>query len=258
MAKLDYEKMLKADWQKLATKHKIEYIKKSTVRYLVEKIAEKIGVDDKIVSTEELKKQVCEKLNSSTKKPAKKKSTKKKAVKKDVSKLDSLRAECTSVGLGWSEAHTEADLEQLLNAIKGNTNGQVPITDSIELDVANITDVADVTEPAKPEPFNPVVDNAGMQTFNDTQVAPIGEPSEVDSQNLDIYRQMFTNNIRGHWRVMELHEIADMFNQASYPFTHEIKRHPENSNQIEIILSSSGVNLRIPSDDKNDWINING
>ena len=76
MAKLDYKKMLKADWQKVAGKHNVEFKAKSTVRYLVEKVAEKIGVDDKIVDDEDLKKAVCEKLNTSKKKaPAKKKST---------------------------------------------------------------------------------------------------------------------------------------------------------------------------------------
>ena len=59
----NYKTINKTEWQELATKHGIEWNKNSVVRYLVEKIAEKIGVDDKIVSDDELKKQVIEKIN---------------------------------------------------------------------------------------------------------------------------------------------------------------------------------------------------
>ena len=71
MAKIDYKTMLKADWQKLAGDYNIEFKTKSTIRYLVEKVAEKIGVDDKIVDDEELKKAVLEKIHSSTEKKTK-------------------------------------------------------------------------------------------------------------------------------------------------------------------------------------------
>ena len=250
MTNLDYKKMNKADWQQVAGEHNVEFKAKSTVRYLVEKVAEKIGVDDKIVDDEHLKKAVCEKLNA----PAKKKTTKKKATTKKTkaeSKIDLLRKECDSVGLGWNEKHTEADLEQLINAVK---NAGTPA--SIELDINKLDDISDI--PKVPEPFNPIVENAGMQTFNDTQQTASSDPTEVDDSNLDIYRKSFTNNIRGHWRVMGLNEIKDLFSQANYPFKHEIKGHPDNSNQIEIILTSSGITKRIPSDDKNDWITVNG
>lgn len=257
MAKLDYNTMLKADWQKLAGEHKIEFKAKSTVRYLVEKIAEKIGVDDKIVDDEDLKKAVCEKLNTpakkktTTKKATAKKTTAKKTSKPKKSKIETLREECDALGLGWGEKHTEADLEQLINAVKG-----AGISPSIELDVDKLDEIRDVNE--TPEPFNPVVENAGMQTFNDTQQPIANDPTEVDESNLDIYRKSFTNTIRGHWRVMGLNEVQDLFNQANYPFKHEIKRHPHNSNQIEIILTSSGKSKRIPSDNEGDWITING
>ena len=55
----NYKNLKKADWQELATKFAIEWTDDSVVRYLVEKIAEKLGVDDKTVSDLELKKQVC-------------------------------------------------------------------------------------------------------------------------------------------------------------------------------------------------------
>ena len=124
------------------------------------------------------------------------------------------------------------------------------------LRITKLDEITDV--PQTPEPFNPIVENAGMQTFNDTQQANTSDPTEVDDSNLDIYRKSFTNTIRGHWRVMGLNEVKELFNQANYPFSHEIKRHPQNSNQIEIIIASSGNEKRIPSDDKNDWITVNG
>jgi hypothetical protein len=63
--KLDnYKNIKKTEWQELANKFGIKYEDNSVVRYLVEKIAEKIGVDDKIVSDNELKKQVVDKINS--------------------------------------------------------------------------------------------------------------------------------------------------------------------------------------------------
>jgi hypothetical protein len=259
MAKIDYKTMLKADWQKLAGDYNIEFQTKSTIRYLVEKVAEKIGVDDKIVDDEELKKAVLEKIHSSTEKKTKTKSkTKTKKVEEEPihivtdSKLALLRKECDELGVGWSEQHTESDLEQVLNAVK---NAGV-FNSSVELDISNIDDISDI--PQTPESFNPVVQNAGMQTFNDTQQPIANDPKQVDDSNLDIYRKSFTQSIRGHWRVMGLNEITDLFNQANYPFKFEVKRHPQNSNQIEIILTSSGNSKRIPSDNEGDWITING
>lgn len=55
---VNYKNLKKADWQTLATKFNVEWTDESVVRYLVEKIAEKIGVDDKISSDNLLKKAV--------------------------------------------------------------------------------------------------------------------------------------------------------------------------------------------------------
>ena len=59
----NYKNIKKSEWQEIATKFDILWTEDSVVRYLVEKIAEKIGVDDKIVNDNELKKQVVEKIN---------------------------------------------------------------------------------------------------------------------------------------------------------------------------------------------------
>ena len=143
----NYKNFKKANWQELATKFAIEWTDDSVVRYLVEKIAEQIGVDDKIVSDNELKKQVCEKLISNPdllNPPKKEKTTTAKVkvttakvkvttakVKKEIkkveenivpalSRLEELRKECELYGVAWVEKHTEEGLEQLINAIKSS------------------------------------------------------------------------------------------------------------------------------------------
>jgi hypothetical protein len=98
--KLDnYKTIKKTEWQEIAKQFGISYEENSVVRYLVEKIAEKIGVDDKIVSDNELKKQVVDKINCDFevvpleepvkevyKKSTAKKSTSKKSTAKKVTK----------------------------------------------------------------------------------------------------------------------------------------------------------------------------
>lgn len=41
-------------------------------------------------------------------------------------------------------------------------------------------------------------------------------------------------------------------------FTHQINYNPKVANQIEIILCIDKSSVRIPSDDINEWIEING
>jgi hypothetical protein len=60
----NYKNLKKTEWQELATKFGISYEQNNIVRYLVEKIAEKIGVDSKIESDNELKKQVHKKTGN--------------------------------------------------------------------------------------------------------------------------------------------------------------------------------------------------
>ena len=102
MSKYNYDTMKKEDWQDVAKSFKIKFTDENVIRYLVEKTAEKIGIDDKISDTRKLKRLVCEKLNESGKKvenvsvkkdskatPTKKeaeKPTKKKASKKVATK----------------------------------------------------------------------------------------------------------------------------------------------------------------------------
>ena len=160
--KLDnYKTMKKSDWQKVAKDFGVEFEETSVVRYLVEKIAEKVGVDDKIVSDNELKKQVADKINSMettvavektkdekvTKKTSKKNDSKKEDdnLKNEITsetenvdssndvelnepaltRIEQLRIECECYGVAWTEKHSEDNLKQVLDGVKNA--GVLPI-----------------------------------------------------------------------------------------------------------------------------------
>ena len=198
--KLDnYKTIKKTEWQELAKSFGISYEENSVVRYLVEKIAEKIGVDDKIVSDNELKKQVIEKINSDSqnvpveetaqpkpKKVTAKKVTAKKVTTKKVSKpkeviiakvevpvvevpvvelsrLEQLRKECESYGVAWSEIHTETNLEQVLNGVK--SAGVLPIS---EQPTINTNESFEINS-ANADEVSLAVQNAPQPTFVSTQ-----------------------------------------------------------------------------------------
>jgi hypothetical protein len=309
--KLDnYKNIKKTEWQELANKFGIKYEENSVVRYLVEKIAEKIGVDDKIVSDNELKKQVVDKINSDSevapveevkKETTKKATTKKAPVKKDVkpkspviakvetakeeviaeapieeipvvqlSRLEQLRLECEAYGIAWSEIHTEANLEQVLNGVKGagvqpikempttiakpNENSVSTSVDTnapFEINSSNANEVAKaVANAPKGDPaFNPLaippapVVNGGYQNSN---------------AYLDTYKNIYLNAIRGHWRVLSIAEINEMILRDTQTFKHQVNLHPQQQNKAEIILTDGKYSVRIPSDNTNEWLDING
>tara|TARA_B110000503_G_C7063569_1_gene377754 strand:- start:29 stop:958 length:930 start_codon:yes stop_codon:yes gene_type:complete len=122
--------MSKADWQKVAKKFKIEFTSKNTVRYLVEKIAELNGVDDKIVSLDELKKEVVNKLYSTTETKVKSK-TKSKTKTVTAPKVEPkvevdpeqyakeekqhYQNECNRLGVQYGTDQLASDLKQILD-----------------------------------------------------------------------------------------------------------------------------------------------
>lgn len=270
--KLDnYKNIKKTEWQELATKFAIEWIEDSVVRYLVEKIAEKIGVDDKIVSDNELKKQVCEKLISNPdllNPPKEEKPTTAKVkvttakVKKEINKveenivpalsrLEELRKECELYGVAWVEKHTEEGLEQLINAIK--SAGVVPITNStFEISADNVNSIEKATE------------NVITQTnLIPTNVIPTNEPAIINSTVssktiLESYRQIYVHAVKSHFRCLSYNEIEQMITRDVVPFIYKINRNKEQANKLEIILTIGKDTIRVPSDDVNDWITING
>ena len=299
----NYKTINKTEWQELATKHGIEWNKNSVVRYLVEKIAEKIGVDDKIVSDDELKKQVIEKINiesntvkmkeiaKTEKKEVAKKEVAKKVVKakspaspkKEIAKevvvetpivekpqltrLEELRLECESYGVAWAEGHSESNLEQVLNGVKGagvqpisqvqssitpvettiNTNEAFEINSSNASQVAQSVSNAPQGNPA----FNPLLGLVASET-------PVNGGYGSSNSYLDTYRGIYLNAIRGHWRVLSVAEINEMILRDNQTFTHQINFNPQQQNKVEIILIQDTHKVRIPSDNQNEWLDING
>ena len=269
MESSNYKNLKKADWQKLATKFDIEWTDDSVVRYLVEKIAEKISVDDKISSDILLKKEVSEKLqnnpelipSSENLVPVKEKVEKikksrivKTKVSKDIqiekpieiiqptlSRLEELRLECEKYGVAWVDKHTEAGLEQLLNAIK--SAGVTPITtNTFEISGDNANAISSVT------------------TIQQSESNKVDVPTIYTSNNgvLLNYRNIYLNAIRNHFRCLFVHEIQEMISRDNVPFAFEVKLNPNQRNKAEIILSMGTESVRVPSDDNNDWIEING
>jgi hypothetical protein len=252
---VNYKNLKKADWQTLATKFNVEWTDESVVRYLVEKIAEKIGIDDKISSDNLLKKEVSEKLlnnpdlmNQTTKeKVVKAKTTKTKVSKPQetkapvLSRLEELRLECEGYGVAWVDKHTEEGLEQLLTAIK--SAGVTPIsTDTFEISSDNVDSISSVT------------------TIQQTESNKVETPTIYTSNNgvLLNYRNIYLNAIRGHFRCLFAHEIEEMISRDNVPFTYAVKLNPQQRNKVEIILTMGTESVRVPSDNNNDWIEING
>jgi hypothetical protein len=273
-----YKNLKKAEWQELATKFSITWNEESVVRYLVEKIAEKIGVDDKIVSDIELKKQVLEMINNNPNilnPPKKEKTTSAKVkvttakvkvttakVKKEIkkveenivpalSRLEELRKECELYGVAWVEKHTEEGLEQLINAIK--SAGVVPITNStFEISADNVNSIEKATE------------NVITQTnLTPTNVIPTNEATIINSTVssktiLESYRQIYVHAVKSHFRCLSYNEIEQMITRDVVPFIYKINRNKEQANKLEIILTIGKDTIRVPSDDVNDWLTING
>lgn len=364
MATTKVKNLKKTDWQEIAKSHNIDFTNDNEVRYLVEKIAEKIGVDDKIVKLDDLKQAVYDKLNSQpegndvkvetesnqtevkvekAKKPAnEKKSTskttktgKKKTTKTEeevkevnevapikidpeeellhyrkeaqrlgvnygveqgvneikqfldyfckvnppvtyvtyeetlgispeventpstpVNRLEELRAECRLYGVAYGEAHKESDLEQLLSMIRGVVQPIAPTNapeGDFELKVDNFDEISKVAPTTTTT--NPV---SGNNNVMQVITAKSPAPSPIGMNELNTYRTVFNQTIRNHWRLLSENEIKEMFTRDRYPFNFEIKKNPNQHNQIEIILSLAGNSVRVPSEDKNEWLSING
>ena len=242
--------MKKVDWKNLAVHYGIGFDEQSTVRYFVEKIAEKIGVDDKIVNTNELKKEVIAKITESNSvNPEESGEATKSEGVAPVDTLTSLREEWDKLSIVWSEAHTIDDLTSIINTVKGSgvniPSPSVSTSESTEVDLEKLEDVK--LEEAKTESVKPFL------------TAPVNKnQSKIDTKNLQVYRDVIVAGIRSHWRNMYAHEITEVLNKGNYPFTFVIKNNPSNALKVEIIISMNGSSVRIPSQNNNDWIEING
>jgi hypothetical protein len=170
-------------------------------------------------------------------------------------RITQLRKECTALGVGFAPAHGIADLEQLLNAVKG-AGVTVESRKSFELTLDNLESIKG--NPTPPSPFNPTNQVGSTPSFLGNAPKSSSDVSSVDAGQLEMYRNVFMGTILNHFRLMSKNEISGLFAQANYPFSYEIKNHPEQGNKIEIILTSGKSSLRLPNENTNDWINING
>jgi hypothetical protein len=299
----NYKTIKKTEWQELANQFGIKYESNSVVRYLVEKIAEKIGVDDKIVSDNELKKQVIEKINSEyevvpVEAEAPKAEKPKKATTKKISKpkspiigkveipvveapvveapkltrLEELRKECELYGVSWTEIHTEQNLEQVLNGVKGagvqpisvqptiQTSEQPTINtnESFEITSSNANAVAQSIENAPQQAFTSTQNPAFNPLAQLAQERPVNGGYTTSNAYLETYKNIYINAIRGHWRLLSINDINEMINRDIHTFTYQLNINPSQPSKAEIILIQGKDSVRIPSEDKNDWLDING
>jgi hypothetical protein len=341
---VNYDTIKKTQWQEIAKHYGVVFEEDSVVRYLVEKIAEKIGVDEKIVSDRELKRKVVEKINLDYEASEKVSSEKETWIvepineaekideepiveepiseepvveetvveepvveepvveepvveepvveepvveepiaeepiaeepvaeepvveepKVELSRLEQLRLECESYGVAWAENHTETNLEQVLNGVK--SAGVQPIKD-VPTFSAPIEKELDVTQEFEINSDN--VDDVSQLIQVNQRNNPAFNPFAVESKPivnggynnsntyLDTFKNIYLNAIKNHWRVLSYNEINEMISRDKNTFTFQINFHQSQSNKVEIILKQDNNSVRIPSEDLNEWLEING
>ena len=277
--KLDnYKNIKKTEWQELATLFGIEWDDSSVVRYLVEKIAEKLEINDKIVSDNELKKLVVTKINSeyeivpenSSNDEDEIEETKDEELVKEVenieppkqlTRLEELRLECENYGVAWAENHSESNLEQVLNGVKNA--GIQPVSGSTIS--SDIKPSIDTSTPFEITSSNADVIAQTVANIPNTAINPLSIPSappvnggySTSNTYLQTYAKIYLNTIRGHFRLLTISEINEMINRDKQTFTHQINFHPQQNNKIELILTQNSDSVRVP-ENTSEWIDING
>lgn len=277
--------MKKNDWLEIANKFlNLGLSDTETVDNIVLKIAKELNIETNSVKITDLKKNVINQIEVIKQRGANADETNNENISEALeevieepiaeeikeepkvvySEIDNLRAECIMYGVGYGEKHTVSDLTQLLGQIRG----RVPASMTLEQALKQLNPTAS-NEPAPSmdaNNFELTLDNADVvkeiapaQTNTSVSVQvetkKVAIPVATIKSNLEVYRGTFTQTIRGHFRPQTIQEINALFNH-DYPFKHEIKVNPKNELQIEIIFSMNGVDVRVPSDNENDWIEI--
>ena len=167
--------------------------------------------------------------------------------------------------MAWAENHTETNLEQVLNGVK--SAGVQPIKD-VPTFSAPIEKELDVTQEFEINSDN--VDDVSQLIQVNQRNNPAFNPFAVESKPivnggynnsntyLDTFKNIYLNAIKNHWRVLSYNEINEMILRDKNTFTFEINFHQSQSNKVEIILKQDNNSVRIPSEDLNDWLEING
>lgn len=189
------------------------------------------------------------------------------------SELDNLRAECIMYGLGYTEKHTVSDLTQLLSQIRGKVqpimtledafkqivpstdNNEVVDETNFELTIDNIDIVKDIAPSSNTTNNTTNTTNTTNTASIQLEVKQIAIPVASIKDNLETYRASFTQTIRGHFRPQTISEIESLFTH-NYPFKYRIIHNPKNRLQIEMKFIMNDVEVRVPSDNPNDWLNI--
>lgn len=278
--------MKKNDWLKLANGlYNLGLSDTETIDNIVLKIAKELDIETNSVKITDLKKEVITKIEVIKQRGANADETNDESVSEVIeepvaeepvveeikeepkvvySELDNLRAECIMYGVAYTEKHKVSDLTQLLGQIRGRVTATMTIEEALkQLNPAPSNEPAPTMDANN---FELTLDNADVvkeiapaQTNTSVSVQletkKVAVPVATVKSNLEVYRGTFTQTIRGHFRPQTIQEINALFNHE-YPFTHEVKVNPKNELQVEIIFSMNGIDVRVPSDDKNDWIQI--
>jgi hypothetical protein len=188
------------------------------------------------------------------------------------SELDNLRAECIMLGLAYGEKHTVSDLTQLLTQVRGlvtpimtledalkqvvpSTNNEVVDESNFELTIENLEVVKDIAPSLNNTNNTNNTNNSSNTASIQLEVKQIAVPVASIKDSLDTYRASFTQTIRGHFRPQTISEIESLFSH-NYPFKHRIITNPKNRLQIEMKFIIDNIEVRVPSDNPNDWIDI--
>ena len=188
------------------------------------------------------------------------------------SELDNLRAECIMYGLAYTEKHTVLDLTQLLSHIRGKVEAIMTLEDALkqivpsdnnevvdetnfELTIENIDIVKDIAPSSNNTNNINNTNNSSNTASIQLEVKQITVPVASIKDNLDTYRASFTQTIRGHFRPQTISEIQSLFSH-NYPFKHRIIQNPKNRLQVEMKFIMNDVEVRVPSDNPNDWFDI--
>ena len=188
------------------------------------------------------------------------------------SELDNLRAECIMLGLAYGEKHTVSDLTQLLTQVRGlvtpimtledalkqvvtSTNNEVVDESNFELTIENLEVVKDIAPSSNNTNNINNTNNSSNTASIQLEVKQIAVPVASIRESLETYRASFTQTIRGHFRPQTISEIESLFSH-NYPFKHRILTNPKNRLQIEMKFIIDNIEVRVPSDNPNDWIDI--
>ena len=189
-----------------------------------------------------------------------------------LTRLEELRKECELYGVAWTEIHTEQNLEQVLNGVKGagvqpisvqptiQTSEQPTINtnESFEITSSNANQVAQSIENAPQQAFTSTQNPAFNPFAQLAQERPVNGGYTTSNAYLETYKNIYINAIRGHWRLLSINDINEMINRDIHTFTYQLNINPSQPSKAEIILIQGKDSVRIPSEDKNDWLDING